>query len=492
LAPAEGLKKALLSHRDEITSIAISGNSRWAVTGDKKGVLCYWDLLKLSLVARLDQQTKWGAIYALAIAPDGMEAISAHHRGNLYVWDLRSHLSKGAPLLGHPMPDLADSTGGVTYLPEAARAISGNFDGTVRLWNLTTRKELLKTTFGKLHVLALALERDGKHVLAGLSDGSVRRLDVATLKEVRSFIHDENKMASTKVLSLDAGQNAEVALSGTNVGSMRLWQLDRGAVDHVLLQDKRQPPPAMIDVALSEDGQIAVSLAKVGANQNVQFWNVARSLLLRTLPNVNQSVTRLALSPDNRFCLTGGSKGQIYLWNTSEELGKAQEVVQLVRAENANEGRMREAPPQLGAPAGNPFMPMPLPGKFGPLPGLPGGPAGKLNPFDDERVLFFKQATFTNQDPLDRQFSASRCKIYNVSLKAGQVVSISMVGDNDPYLRLEDNASKLLTSDDDSGGGLNALIRGYRVQRTGNYRVVATTLRPGFGSFTLTVTNLGK
>jgi hypothetical protein len=80
-------------------------------------------------------------------------------------------------------------------------------------------------------------------------------------------------------------------------------------------------------------------------------------------------------------------------------------------------------------------------------------------------------------------------KDYKVPMKAGQMYVIDMVRsqiDIDPYLFLEDSTGKIVAQDDDGGGNLNARII-FQAQKDGEYRVIATTLIPATGEYTLTV-----
>ncbi len=86
-------------------------------------------------------------------------------------------------------------------------------------------------------------------------------------------------------------------------------------------------------------------------------------------------------------------------------------------------------------------------------------------------------------------------KAYPVKLKAGTAYVIDLAHDpkdlkTDPYLYLEDDSKKVVAQDDDSGGDLNARIS-YTPKQDGEYRVIATTLRPTVCEMTLTVRAAG-
>jgi len=77
-------------------------------------------------------------------------------------------------------------------------------------------------------------------------------------------------------------------------------------------------------------------------------------------------------------------------------------------------------------------------------------------------------------------------------MKAGETYIIDLVRPEkidfnlDPYLFLEDKNKQVVAEDDDSGGNLNARIV-FTPKTDGEYRIIATTLVPATGGFTLTV-----
>ncbi len=84
-------------------------------------------------------------------------------------------------------------------------------------------------------------------------------------------------------------------------------------------------------------------------------------------------------------------------------------------------------------------------------------------------------------------------KAFKVKLDADRFYIIDMVRrgkgfdrDIDPYLYLEDFEGKVVASDDDGGGNLNARIV-FRAPRSGDYRVIASSLNEVTGLFALTI-----
>ena len=150
---------------------------------------------------------------------------------------------------------------------------------------------------------------------------------------------------------------------------------------------------------------------------------------------------------------------------------------------------------------------------FSVLPQLFGEPAtgAKLSyTFSVKRVVLsekpvLKVATKLDKDDprYERNFRKAFHKVFPLAVKSGEFYVIEMIhkrgaglfrqpGDLDPYLILEDEATKLLASDDDSAGELNSRLV-YQATKDGQFQLIATSLGDNqFGEFTLTIRSSEK
>lgn len=91
-----------------------------------------------------------------------------------------------------------------------------------------------------------------------------------------------------------------------------------------------------------------------------------------------------------------------------------------------------------------------------------------------------------NADPAD-PLGKNQHKVFSVRLEAGKTYTIDMAsGDFDSFLRLLDSKFKVLATDDDSGGNVDARIV-FEAKENGVYHIVATTFDGELGAFTLRV-----
>lgn len=140
-----------------------------------------------------------------------------------------------------------------------------------------------------------------------------------------------------------------------------------------------------------------------------------------------------------------------------------------------------------------------MPGFFG-IGDLPEGPLDytlTIKPIILGKAIVKAEGKWTADDPVytaktafGNQERKTHFKAYPLKIKAGSLYVIDLVRNpqqnTDPYLFLEGPDGKVVTQDDDSGGNLNSRII-FHAKQDGDFRVIATTLFPATGDFTLTV-----
>ena len=128
-----------------------------------------------------------------------------------------------------------------------------------------------------------------------------------------------------------------------------------------------------------------------------------------------------------------------------------------------------------------------IPGLAAALDGF--GPFVAFRALDQRPVVIFRRDDrLTATDAPDSVRKKCHHKAFLVELRADTLYRIDMTSTSlDPYLRLEDEAGKMLAEDDDGGGNLNARIF-FNPRRAGSYRIFATTFPDKeTGTFLLTI-----
>ncbi len=149
-------------------------------------------------------------------------------------------------------------------------------------------------------ITAVAISRSGQY-WAAIS----RRGEVRVWREEGKLLHLAWQAHTDTTYAFAFSPNEHTLASGSNDGSVKLWEVESGA----LLWSGRHTQGTM-RLAFSPDGRL---LASGGVDATARIWNPKLGTLLEELPHPS-SVVSLAWSPDGRLLASGDYAGTIRLW----------------------------------------------------------------------------------------------------------------------------------------------------------------------------------
>jgi WD40 repeat protein len=155
-------------------------------------------------------------------------------------------------------------------------------------------------------VQALALSPDGKFLVTGSRDKSVREWEVTSGKQIRSF-QGHMQEVTTVALRPDGRQVASASADG----AIRLWDLS-AADEHKALTDATD---SLWAVAISADSK---KVAAAGADKTVRVYDPQGGKLEAELAGHTAPVTSLAFFPDGRLASAGGDR-VVKVWDVANK-----------------------------------------------------------------------------------------------------------------------------------------------------------------------------
>jgi eukaryotic-like serine/threonine-protein kinase len=297
--------RTLIGQKDNIRSIAVSGDGRTLALGGWNGGLKTWDLETgrelISFVGHTD------AVTALVFTTDGKQLVSGSRDMTVKVWD-KDGGSEVETFRGHvgAIYDLAAS-------PTGDVASSGS-DGTIRVWDAGSVQEPWRRRHPTA-VSSVAYSPDGNSLAAG-GPRFVEVWDVSsgrrrwTQGDRLAFDANLPETSPSHCLAFDSA--SRILAAGLANGTVQL----RDALDGHVLRTIKAHAGRVTSVDFSPDGKV---LASAGADRLVALWDPSDGHQLGLLKNFTDSPRCIVFSPDGRLLASVGDWGEprIELWSVA-------------------------------------------------------------------------------------------------------------------------------------------------------------------------------
>lgn len=232
-------------------------------------------------------------IFGIEFSRDGRTLVTGNFNGTVKLWDMAS---------GRVLRTLDGHTDLVykgVLSPDEKVVASCSRDGKIKVWDLATGREL-RTLIGHTGpVKAVAFSPDGKLLASASNDGTLRLWDVLSGLEQRSFVHTSSTEVDNSVYAVVFISHGKIMAAGNGDGTISYWEVNSGKELRVL----KGHTNLVFCLALSADGR---SLASGSYDHTVKLWDVATAKEIRTfadkkMTEVSEQVRAISLSSDGKW-----------------------------------------------------------------------------------------------------------------------------------------------------------------------------------------------
>lgn len=188
---------------------------------------------------------------------------------------------------------------------DGKKVISGSSDKTIKVWDIETYKEQITMNISRQesYVSSTAFSPDSKH-LASISSGDVKVWDMETGAEMMT-LYNHKETADRVKFSPDGNH----IISANWDGTIRVWDATTGK-DLMTLHGHNGFIPRF---ALSSDGKHIVSTRR---DKTIKIWDATTGVEVMNLAGHKDGVAwSLTYSPDGSRIISGGMDGTIKVWD---------------------------------------------------------------------------------------------------------------------------------------------------------------------------------
>lgn len=292
------LRSTLAPHRGEVAALAFDGVGERLLSGARDAELRVTRVADGELLAlndRIGLGVRGGQLDAA-----GTLALVGGGDGRLYRWRFEQ---EPAPLALRRARERAITGVAMSADGRVALVLTRRRSG-IEHWDLVLDEERALLLGHDDEVLAVALSDDGRTAVSASEDGTLRVWQLPSGKALHVL---RGHRGAVRAVAL--GGSGRLALSGGIDGSVRLWDAHQGQ----LLASVGSHEAAVYAVALSEDGERAISGA---ANHEVRLWDLSRMQPLARLDGHAEAVTAVAIDVGGRRAASASADGIVRLWQT--------------------------------------------------------------------------------------------------------------------------------------------------------------------------------
>ncbi|KAJ7592922.1 quinon protein alcohol dehydrogenase-like superfamily [Mycena floridula] len=285
-------------HEDTVRAVVFSPDGKSLISGGNDKTVQIWDAETGDLIAGPFEHTH--LVCSLAISPgDGKYLAFGSSDGAVVIWSSANGQVVAGPCLGHGMGAVYS----VALSPDGLRIASASTDKTVRTWNAVTGESLLLLQGHTESVHSVTFSPNGAYIASGSDDNLVRIWDANTGKEA-GLLKGHEDVVHCVAFSPDG----RCIISGSR--TIKMWNVETGD----LVRSLEDTIGAIRSVAFSPDGRYIVA---AGEDDAVRIWDSKSGSIVKVLRGHNESVNSVQFSPDGTRIATAGRDKALRIWDIS-------------------------------------------------------------------------------------------------------------------------------------------------------------------------------
>uniref|UniRef100_UPI0037E87B67 WD repeat, SAM and U-box domain-containing protein 1-like n=1 Tax=Semicossyphus pulcher TaxID=241346 RepID=UPI0037E87B67 len=307
----------LRQHTDEVSCCAFSPSLLATSSGDK--TLRVYNTADFSELPFSPLSGHGYGVHCCCFSSCGSYLLSCSTDGSVIVW--RSETGEVSVVLQHPGRSPLRAC---ALAPDSSHLLAGACDGTVALWDFTSKTLRRCSAVSEASVVACCFSPCGQMFVTGCTHGDLKLWDVMdmNLQHAEKDAHDLGVSCCSFAQQLKVdGCCVEFRLASCGQDSqLKIWivsQREGAACVMKLLHTLTSQSAPVLSCAFSPDGELVVSGS---VDKSVAVYDANLGTLLHTLKQHDRYVTAVALSPTMPWIATGSMDRTVNVWRIGDEV----------------------------------------------------------------------------------------------------------------------------------------------------------------------------
>ena len=289
-------------HEDSANCLVYSPDGKWLATGSSDCTIILW-----TSKGRLVHE--WLAhvqpVGSLAFSHDSRRLASIGRDEKLTIWDISQDVRK---LVTLDVDGNAHENIHCAWSPDDSMIVSGDGDGTVRIWDARTFQLLHLLPSEEQAVLDIRFSPDGCWL-------AVAGYGYCRMQDITSDAAHTNPWVEPKPTTVSVAFNAQSTLLATAQvwGEIWVWNLETGES----LLELNRCASEVHALEFSPDGTLL--LAALG-DCTVKVWNTDSGAMVVSLEGHTDEVMAACFSPCGKYVASASEDGTVRVWRVSDGL----------------------------------------------------------------------------------------------------------------------------------------------------------------------------
>jgi WD40 repeat protein/transcriptional regulator with XRE-family HTH domain len=245
------------------------------------------------------------AVWSAVFNSDGTRIATASSDGTARIWDAFT----GKELLA--VDPAAGILWAAAFSPDGKLLATAGEDKIARIWDASTGKELLALSGHHADVFHIVFSPDGSRLVTVSPEGTSKVWDVSTGKQLLTLMEKDSGLPQFGAFSPDGSRIAIVNNTASNIeGWVTIWNAATGKEILTLPHQNANVRSA----AFSPDGKRIVT---TGDDRTAKVWDAENGQELMTLYGHTDGVTSAVYSPDGTRLATASGDRRVILWDAA-------------------------------------------------------------------------------------------------------------------------------------------------------------------------------